>query len=324
MSASDWKVPAGSQPKPQLYGFDLERKLSAVMALSSTIPADAFTADTLGTERAGNAVLIRDDGLVLTIGYLVTEAQSVWLTLNDGRVVPGHVIGIDAESGLALVQALGRLNVPALTLGSAADTRSGDSVIIGGAGGRRKSIAGRIMMKQEFAGYWEYVLDEAIFTAPAHPHWGGTALIGSEGELLGIGSLHLQQEQAPDPDEHLNMIVPIDLLKPVLDDILRFGRPNRPARPWLGVFATEVEGRIAIAGVNPHGPAETAQVRVGDIVVEVAGRRVDSLAGFFRQVWAQGSAGSVIPMKIHRDGRFVDLAVPSTDRALLLKRPVMH
>ncbi len=324
MSPSDWKVPPSAQPKPQGYSYDLERALSSVMGLSATVPTDAFTADTLGTERAGNAVLIREDGIVLTIGYLVTEAETVWLTLSDGRVAPGHVIGIDGETGFGLVQVLARLDLPALPLGRSSATKVGDPVVIGGAGGRRRSVAGRIAMKQEFAGYWEYVLEDAIFTAPAHPHWGGTALIGADGHLLGIGSLQLQQERSPDRAEHLNMIVPIDVLKPILDDMLRLGQADRPARPWLGVFATEVDGRVAVAGVARGGPAESAGLQLGDLVLEVAGRPVADLAGFFRAAWALGPAGVKVPMKLHREGRSLDATVHSVDRRKLLKGPVVH
>lgn len=324
MSPNDGRVPASIQPKPSLYGYDLDRALASVVALTANVPSDAFTADTLGTERAGNAVLIREDGIVLTIGYLVTEASAIWLTANDGTVVQGHVIGFDQETGFGLVQALGRLPVQALPIGSSAGTAIGDSVVVGGAGGRRHSIAGRIAMKQQFAGYWEYVLDEAIFTGPAHPHWGGTALIGSGGELVGIGSLQLQQEREGGKSEQLNMVVPIDLLRPILDDMLRLGRPNRPARPWLGVLATEVDGRVAVAGVVSRGPAEAAGLQVGDLILEVAGQGFEDLAGFFRSVWALGQAGVKVPLKLHREGRALDVTVPSADRSRLLKRPVLH
>ena len=192
-SVSDWKVPSSVQPKPEDYAYDLDEALACMVALRATVPADAFTAETLGTERAGNGVIIRGNGLILTIGYLITEADTIWLTLSDGRSVPGHVLGYDQETGFGLVQALAKLDMPALELGQSAATSIGERVVIGGAGGRQHSVAARIVAKQEFAGYWEYVLDEAIFTAPAHPNWGGTALIGPAGDLIGIGSLQLQQ-----------------------------------------------------------------------------------------------------------------------------------
>src|SRR5437016_4396606 len=238
-STSDWKVPSAVEPKPQDYGYDLDRALAALVGSRSVVPADAFSAETLGTERAGNGVLIRGDGVVLTIGYLITEAEQVWVTFSDGRAAPGHVLGYDQETGFGLVQALARVDLPALSLGRSSDARVGERVVVGGAGGRHRSVAARIAARQEFAGYWEYVLDEAIFTAPAHPNWGGTAMIGPQGDLLGIGSLQLERASDKGKSEHLNMVVPIDDLKPVIDDLLKFGKPNRPARPWLGLYATE-------------------------------------------------------------------------------------
>jgi S1-C subfamily serine protease len=229
-SLSDWKVPASAQPKPEDYGYDLERAFNAVVGLRAIIPGDAYTAETLGTERAGNGVLIRGNGLVLTIGYLITEAETIWLSLNDGRSVPGHVLGYDQETGFGLVQALAKLDMPALDIGQSAATAIGERVVVAGAGGRQRSVAARIVAKQEFAGYWEYVLDEAIFTAPAHPNWGGTALIGPAGDLIGVGSLQLQHAVEKGQAQNINMIVPIDLLNPILDDLMKFGRRNAPPR----------------------------------------------------------------------------------------------
>ncbi len=231
---TEWRVPPANQPRASDYDFDLDRALASVVGLHAIIPPDAFSAETLGTERAGNGVVI-DHGLVLTIGYLITEAELVWLHVGDGRVVEGHVLGFDAVTGFGLVQALGQLEVDPLPLGISAETRLGDRVVVGGAGGRTRSVASQIVAKQEFAGYWEYLLDEAIFTHPAHPNWGGTALLNERGELIGIGSLQLERER-DGKAEHVNMIVPIDLLKPILDDLRKFGRINKPARPWLGLF----------------------------------------------------------------------------------------
>jgi len=312
------------QPSPENYDFDLDHALTAVVGLRTIVPADAFTAETLGTERLGHGVLIGKDGVILTIGYLVTEAETVWVKLADGRVVPGHVLGYDQESGFGLVQALARIDMPSLPLGSSAEASVGEAVVLGGVGGRANAVAAQIIAKQEFAGYWEYVLDQAIFTAPAHPHWGGTGMIGPRGELLGIGSLQVQQIRADGRNEDINMVVPIDLLKPILDDVLRLGRPNRPPRPWLGLYATEVGNRIAIAGVSGRGPARTADVRTGDIIVTCAGREVRSLAGLFRTVWALGEAGVPVPLTISRKGRMLDVVIKSGDRRKYLKGPVLH
>ena len=253
-SLTEWKVPPAFQPRPADYAFDLDRVLSSIVGLHSIIPGDAFTAETLGTERAGNGVVI-DDGLVLTIGYLITEAEAVWLHLGDGRVMEGHALGFDSVTGFGLVQSLGRMNIEPLSIGSSAATEIGDRVVVGGAGGRTRSVASQIAAKQEFAGYWEYLLDEAIFTYPAHPNWGGTGLISKSGDLIGIGSLQLERERGGRA-EHVNMIVPIDLLKPILDDLRKFGKVNRPARPWLGMYSTEIDNRVVVIGIAGNGPAE--------------------------------------------------------------------
>jgi S1-C subfamily serine protease len=323
-SLSDWKVSPSVQPKPENYRYDLERALASVVGLHTIIPPDAFTAETLGTERAGNGVLIRGDGLVLTIGYLITEAQTVWISLIDGRPVPGHVLAYDQATGFGLVQALARLDMPSLTFGDSSAAEVGDPVVVAGHGGRQRSVAARIVSKQEFAGYWEYVLDEAIFTTPAHPNWGGTALIGAAGDLLGIGSLQVQQKREGGEAEHLNMIVPIDLLKPILNDLLTLGRVNRPPRPWLGLYATEIEDRIVIAGLAGRGPAETADLRTGDIVLAVGGAQVHDLAGLFRRVWSLGHAGVEVPVLVYRDGRTFEVKVESSDRGKFLKAPSLH
>jgi S1-C subfamily serine protease len=323
-SVSDWKVPTSSQPKAEDYAYDLDRALSSVVALRAIVPQDAFTAETLGTERAGNGVFIRGNGLVLTVGYLITEADTIWITLNDGRSVPGHGLGYDQETGFGLVQALAKLEVPSLEIGESASAAIGERVVVGGAGGRQRSVAANIVAKQEFAGYWEYVLDEAIFTSPSHPNWGGTALIGPAGDLIGIGSLQLQQAAEKGQTENINMIVPIDLLKPIVDDLVKFGRRNMPPRPWLGLYATEVENRLVIVGLADRGPAKKADIRTGDIVLSVGGRDVNDLAGFFRHIWAQGQAGVEVPITIYRDGETMEMRVKSSERNRFLKGPSLH
>jgi S1-C subfamily serine protease len=321
-SLTEWKVPPAIQPRAEDYGFDLERALSAVVGLHSIIPPDAFTADTLGTERAGNGVVI-GNGLVLTIGYLITEAETVWLHLGDGRVVEGHALGLDAESGFGLVQALGRLDLDPLPIGASAAAEPGDRIVLGGVGGRTRSLAGRIAAKQEFAGYWEYLLDQAIFSYPAHPNWGGTGLISTSGELIGIGSLQLERDRGGKP-EHLNMIVPIDLLKPVLDDLRKFGRVNKPARPWLGMYSTEIEGKIVVVGIAAKGPAARAEFRMGDVILAVNGEKILSQAMFYRKLWALGPAGVDVPLTLYREGDTFDVTVKSSDRARFLKAPRLH
>jgi S1-C subfamily serine protease len=319
---SEWRVPPAIQPRAAEYAFDLDRALSSIVGLHSIVPADAFTAETLGTERAGNGVVI-DDGLVLTIGYLITEAETVWLHLGDGRVMEGHALGFDSVTGFGLVQALGRMNIDPLPIGSSAATRIGDRVVVGGAGGRTHSVACQIAAKQEFAGYWEYLLDEAIFTHPAHPNWGGAGLISAGGELIGIGSLQLEREKSGKA-EHVNMIVPIDLLKPAIDDLRRFGKINKPARPWLGMYSTEIDDRVVVIGISGNGPAARAELKAGDVILAVKGEKITSQAGFYRKLWALGSAGVDVPLTVHHEGVTFDVTLASTDRARLLKGPRLH
>lgn len=250
--------------------MNIDPILRSVVAVRSSIPEDAFTAETLGTVREGSGVVIRDNGLVLTIGYLITEAEEVWLTTQDGRVVPAHPLAYDQESGFGLVQALGALNVPAVDFGDAAAARPGDPVVL--ADGIGEFVQANIVARQEFAGYWEYLLDEAIFTAPAHPAWGGAALIGADGKLLGIGSLRLQMSQDGEIAD-INMVVPIDLLPPILDDLLNRGQVNKPPRPWLGAFSAESNSGVVVMSVAEGGPAAEAGLRQGDIISEFVTKR---------------------------------------------------
>jgi S1-C subfamily serine protease len=320
---SDWAFPDDWRPRPEELGFDLEAALDSLVLLRAEIPEDAFTASILGTERVGNGVVIRDDGLVLTIGYLITEATAIWLTTNDGKAVTGFPLAYDQPTGFGLVQPLGPLGVPALERGSAGSCSVGDEVVVAGQGGREHALKAKVFAKREFAGYWEYVLDEAVFTRPAHPQWGGAALIGGDGRLLGIGSL-LIQEQMGGSNVQGNMIVPIDLLAPILDDMLKLGRANRPARAWLGIYTTEVKGNLVVAGLAPGGPAERTGLEIGDVVLEVAGQGVSGLADLFRKIWRVGPAGTEVPLTIARQGETTRVRVRSADRQDFLKKPQLH
>jgi S1-C subfamily serine protease len=323
-TAFEWHVPAEAEPQQAAYGFDLERVFATLVGIRTKVPSDAFTAEVLGTERSGNGVVIRPDGLILTIGYLAVEAKEVWLTLADGRNVQGDVLAYDQDSGFGLIQALERLHLPALELGASSDAKPATPVIAAGFGGAKHSLAGRVIARQEFAGYWEYLIDDAIFTAPAHPFWGGTGLIGPDGRLLGIGSLQLEQAGSDGETIPINMYVPTDLLKPELGEMLSHGRPARPPRPWLGLYAVESEDRVVIAGVANYGPAAKADLKRGDVVLSVGGNRVRGLAALFRGIWSTGQAGVTIPMTVLRDGRAMDVTVPSADRHHFLKVPSLN
>ena len=227
------------------------------------------------------------------------------------------------ESGFGLVQALGRPGIAPLPLGNSAETRIGDRVVVGGAGGRTRSVGSQIVAKQEFAGYWEYLLDEAIFTYPAHPNWGGAGLISARGELLGIGSIQLEREREGKA-EHVNMIIPIDLLKPILGDLRKFGRVNKPARPWLGMFTTEMDNRVVIVGISARGPAARAELKTGDVILAVNGERVTNQNELWRKLWALGPAGVDVPLTVYHEGVTFDVTLGSIDRTKLLKAPRLH
>ena len=320
---ANWAFPDALQPSAEETAFDLDAALDAAVMLRTEIPADAFTASILGTERAGNGVVIGDNGLILTIGYLITEAESIWITTNRGTVVQGHALAYDQRSGFGLVLPLGPLGLRPLARGSAAALKPDSPVIVIGHGGRPHSLKARVIAKREFAGYWEYVLDEAIFTAPAHPQWGGAALIGEDGKLLGIGSL-LVQEAVADKVVDGNMFVPIDLLEPILADLLASGAAARPRRAWLGLYIAEMEGRLVVGGLAPNGPAEKAGLQLGDLVLEVAGQPVSGLAALFRKIWSCGPAGCEVPLSVSRRGATSTVRIRSADRSDFLKKPRLH
>lgn len=319
----DWAFPEPMQPDPGKLGFDLQRVLDSVVQVRAEVPDEAFTASILGTERIGNGVVIRDDGLVLTIGYLITEAQTVWLTSNTGALVAGYPLAYDFATGFGLLMPLGHLPVRALPLGCSGRHAVGDDVIVVGHGGRAHSLKASIFAKREFAGYWEYLIDDAMFTAPGHPQWGGAAVVDGTGSLIGIGSL-LVEENVDGEQTQGNMIVPVDLLTPVLDTMLATGQGMSPVRPWLGMYMSESDGQLAVAGVAPGGPAEAAGVRNGDLVIEVAGHRVVSLADLFRQIWSLGAAGVEVPLALARNGGLMRVKVRSIDRNELLWKPRLH
>jgi S1-C subfamily serine protease len=295
--------------------------LRSVVSVRSSVPEDAFTATTLGTRREGSGVVIHERGLVLTIGYLITEAEEVWLTTCDGLVIPAHALAYDQETGFGLVQALGQLALPALDFGDAATAALGDPVVLADGSGR--TVQATIVAKQEFAGYWEYLLEEAIFIAPAHPSWGGAALVGPDGKLLGIGSLRLQTSWKGEKAD-INMVVPINLLPPILDDLLMRGKVSKPPRPWLGVFSAESDGAVTVMSVAKGGPAAKAGLRQGDVISDVRDEQVEGLADFYRKVWTSGPAGAEIAMRVLRAGRETWLRVKSADRSNFLKKPQLQ
>jgi len=317
---SQWSFPESLQPKPGETQFDLVRALDAAVLVRAEIPEDGFTADVLGTERSGYGVVIGADGLVLTIGYLITEASQVWLTTNRGGVVAGYPLAYDQATGFGLIQPLGKLDAPHLERGLAADVKVGDSAFVIGHGGRKHALKTRLTAKREFAGYWEYLLDEAIFTSPAHPQWGGAALLDAQGDLIGIGSL-LVEQVVDDKSVHANMFVPVDLLNPILESMLKTGRSQHPPNPWLGLYAQEQDGKLVVGHLAAGGPSARAGIKVGDVVRGVDSQPAQTLAQLFRAIWKIGPAGVEVPLTIARGGDVLRIKVKSADRNDYLKKP---
>jgi S1-C subfamily serine protease len=315
----DYEVDPQLRPHAARYDFDLEAALDAVVVLEAQVPPDAFTAASLGTERLGNGIVLGTEGLVLTIGYLLMEADRVTLTTNDGREVAAHVLGSDPVTGFGLLQALEPLQLPGLPLGDSRRLKAGRPVILAGGGGQAHAAAGHVLSRQRFAGYWEYLLEDAIITEPAHPHWSGAALIGASGELMGVGSLTMQHRTADGAIAANNLFVPSELLPPILDDLAR-GRPAHPPRPWLGLFAQDAGRHVLISGVSPGGPAARAELRPGDAILAVDGVAVTDLADFYTHMWACGPAGATIPLKVRRETDVFDLQVRSADRMAMMRR----
>jgi S1-C subfamily serine protease len=297
----------------------VEDLAAAVVRVKAFINPDGRTVPNLGVEREGSGIVIGSDGLVLTIGYLMVEAHAAEVVTNDGRTVPANVVGYDHESGFGLLKATQPLNLRPMGLGKSADLREKDPVLVASFGGTGMVAPVHVVARREFAGSWEYLLDEAIFTTPPHPAWSGAALINREGKLVGVGSLIVRDVGGKGEDEPGNMFVPIDRLPPILADLIAEGRVSGPARPWLGVTAEEIAGLLLVARVTVGGPAEKAGVQKGDILVGVGGQTAKSLADFYRKVWARGGAGTSVPLDVLRDSQAKRIDVESMNRLDHLK-----
>ncbi len=322
-NADEWKFPHSLRPNPEKLLFNLDSAINSVVKVRTSIPAAAFTADVLGTERIGSGVLINNNGLVLTVGYLVTEAETVWLTTNLNQSIPGHVVAYDQSSGLGLVQALGSLDIDASELDSSDLITVNDDIFFISYGGIEHSLCSKISRIDEFAGYWEYLLEAAIYTSPPHPQWGGAAVFNKKGHIIGIGSLFLQ-EIFEGQNLQGNLAIPTSILKSIMGDMLEFGRSSAPARPWLGMYAVESEKTLTVNSLARYGPAELAGVLQGDKVVGVGEESVSTLANFFRSVWTLGAAGVSVPININRNGNQLQLVINSIDRNDFLLKPQTH
>jgi S1-C subfamily serine protease len=292
----------------------LAELLSGVVHMKTFINPDGRTAQNLGREREGSAIVIDSNGLILTIGYLMVEAHSAEVVTNDGQDVPANIVGYDHQTGFGLLQAIVPLKVQPLVFGRSAELKERDAVVVAGFGGPDNAAPAVVVAKREFAGNWEYLLDAAIFTAPPHPAWSGAALLNHEGKLVGVGSLIVGDATGKGDGMPGNMFVPTDLLPPILADLIANGRAAGTGRPWLGITTDEMHGHLIVSAVTHDGPADRAGLKRGDLILGVGGDPVNHLPDFYRKLYAQGDAGSVIPLDVFKDNEKQRLEIKSINR----------
>ena len=306
---------AGPLPAAQAADKD---PFNSVVKLHVLVPEDARSAASLGTEREGSGVVIDGKGHILTIGYLVAEAKSIEVVGPGGDSVEAVFVGYDHETGFGLVKAGKPLGVTPMKLGASAHLKTGDRVLVGGYGGADAAQGAYVINRMEFAASWEYLLEDAIVTIPVLPNFGGAALVGRDGRLLGIGSLETMVSLAGVGSTSCNIFIPIDLLHPILQDLMA-GRRRKAPRPWLGINSEETHGRVFISRVTAGGPGEQAGLEKDDLIIAVKGREVRGLADFYRKVWALGEAGVEVPMTLLRGTQFREMKVRSVDRNQFLR-----
>lgn len=316
-AAAPQEAPANldlNAPKAEEEGIDAERLYAALVRIQTTAVPDARSAATLGREREGTGTVIAKGGVVLTIGYLLIEADEVKVTDNRGRSYPARVLAYDHPTGLGLLKITVPFNVEPVKMGRSSGLADKEPVLIAGWGGIPDTALAYVVSRRPFSASWEYLLDEAIFTSPPTTGWSGAALVDRKGTIVGVGSLVVNDATTEHPKLPGNMFVPIDALKPILDDMIRTGRRNEAPRPWLGLAAEEVHGRLIVSRVSPEGPADAAGIHVGDIILGVGGDVVRTQAEFYRKVWARGKAGAEIPLRVLQDVDIRELTVRSIDR----------
>jgi len=301
--------PGGKADVPKL-----DELLSGVVRIKTHINPDGRTVATLGTQRTGSGVVIDGSGLVVTIGYLMVEAHSAELITQDGRTVHAEVLGYDHETGFGLLKATAPLRVRPFALGKSSDLKEKEPVLAASWGGINGVAPALVGAKREFAGNWEYLIDGAIFTMPPHNDWSGAALIDKNSKLVGVGSLILADITGQGANAPGNMYVPIDLLTPVLADLIGGSSAQGAPKPWIGLTTEEVRGKLFVARTTPGAPAEKAGLRKGDMIVGVNGEPATGLADFYRKIWKQGAAGVNVPLDVLGEGGVKRVDVPSMNR----------
>jgi serine protease Do len=313
LAAAPSAAPAAPKEEAPVYQH-LVDAARAVVGIKVKALANARSARTLGAERAGSGVLFAPQGLVLTIGYLILEADQVEITTSKGLTVPASVAAYDHATGFGLLRPLVPLDTKPIRLGASGKVESLDRLLVAAGGDEDNLTVATVVSKRQFAGYWEYLIEGAIFTSPPRPDFGGAALINKEGELVGIGSLFVMD--AMNKGERLpgNMFVPVDLLKPVLDEMIATGKQKGGTRPWIGLSSMEEDGRLKVIRVSSDGPAERAGIQPGDIILQLSGKKIDNLPDFYRRLWSAGEPGVEVTLKVLKGTEVIDVKVRSMDR----------
>src|ERR687891_2297068 len=313
-----WAVPSGGAPDPATPSPPAVRPgpgrtvdVLSVVKLRSRTFAGARSSTTLGPQREGTGVVVDSQGLVLTIGYLILEAETVELSTADGTSFPATVVAYDSVTGFGLLRSLRPLPIAPIQFGQSSTITKRDRVLIVGFDGVAPAV---VVSRRPFVGYWEYLLDEAIYTAPATVNWSGAALLDHEGKLLGIGSLSVNDALGSESQVPGNLFVPIDLLKPLLSDLIAHGKSSARPQPWIGVQTQEVHGNVIVSRVSPDSPAEAAAIRPGDVIVAVGGQTIKGQADFYTRLWSRGAAGVDVTLDVLREGKIQNITVTSADR----------
>ena len=303
----------------EITNKQISKYYNSIVSVNARVPSDAMTAHSLGTEREGNGVII-DDNRILTIGYIIIEASEIGIGLADGTKLPAVMVGYDHSSGFGIIKPVFHVELEGLKLGDSDKIQLDEPLFIMPSKQRGIGSVAKMVSRRPFSGWWEYYLDKPIFTFPVNNDWGGTPLLNSEGEVLGIGSLFVQDAASEGSFSPGNMFVPINLLKPIFKDLIEFGRRQSDIKPYLGITSRQASGSVYVSRVREGGPAFKAGIQPEDIIKSVNGISISTLQNFYQEIWKSGNAGVAIKLGIDRNNQLLELTVETVDRLDLLTK----
>ena len=291
-----------------------EKVFQSIVKVRAAIPSDARTAGLLGTQREGSGVIIDRSGLIVTTGYIILESEAIEIQLLDGTFRDAVFVGYDFDTGFGLLRASIPDDVPPIKIGQSSTLASNDPVLAAYYGGQGSARGVYVVARHHFAGYWEYLLEDAIYTSPPIQQYGGASLIGQNGELLGIGSLYTKLSLSGVDATPSNVFIPIDRLKPLLSDLKKTGVLRGSTRPWLGIYLNEVQGHVIVINTAPGGPADRAGIESNNIILEVNNQGIAGMADLYRKLWALGKAGVGVPLSVLQGTKIKTITIHSTNR----------